>query len=442
MGLFTRRTKNREEAERRLEAALVQTAQDLFPGLSDLWNVSGVDTHPALMIPASLAAVSFVTKTLVGSDPVYEERLTSGKWKAVDDIEKIPKFLRAEDYHPNGIQTYDDLIGDLVVSIMISHGGYVVSLGSPGDFPDQVQTLPSWAAIMSRSVSVDPAKYQLRIGSVLNQYGRVIREGRVLDRYSPGVEGNYLYLSMLRWGSIPYGVDTVSTNRRTFLKHLSAIETSRRFAKNPLPSMVVEVDTDAEGSYQGDTSSLKRLKEQFASIGQDPDNPAVATTEVIIRKIHALRQSVGDIGLHEILMRSAADMGTIHGVMDTFLAAGKASSWGTVVRDLDRVVQSHTINPLKVKIQRAFSLMSLPGFRVRIVDEQLRPETKKERSDRLGSLVDDGIYSPNEARLELGKEPDSESESDRLRIPRARRRVDVEGRGRPEQYDVDDEDIE
>lgn len=437
MPLFARRTKRLEAEMAEMRAAVVATVESLLPGIGDVWTTGGVDTHPALMIPASIAAVNFVTQTLVGADPIYEEKRSSGRWVPTEDIEKIPYWLRPEDHHPNSLQTYDDMIGDLVVSIMISHGAYVIALGPPGDVPRNVQTIPSWAGSLDRKMIDGKEKDILRIDTSRTLTYGGENESVEFERYDQGMGGNYIYLSLLRWGSIPYGVDTVASNIQTFRKHLSAIKTSHRFAKNPMPSLVVETETDSEGSYTDDGSAVKRLKEQIASIGKDPDNPALATTEVQIRKIHELKQSVGDIGLSEIIARSAADMGTVFGVFDTFLSAGKSSTWGTIVRDLDRVVQSHKINPLKKKIQRAFSLMCDPGFRVRFDGTDLRPETPRELADRLGGLVDDGLLTPNEGRSQMSPsmEPHEGDNADKLREPRATRRP----RGTPEEYQNNDE---
>ena len=439
MAFFSRSSKFDEQKMAELRAEVERTIQNLFPGVSDAWNLGGIDLHPALMIPASLAAVSFVVKTLVGSEPFYESRQESGLWKPEENLENVPHWVRPGDYHPNSLQMYDDMIGDLVVSIMISHGAYIVALGAPGEFPERVQTLPSWAGDLSTINEDNKSRVTLRVGARQRLDGSIIEDtGRVLDRYDPGNGGNYLYLSMMRWGSIPYGVDVVSTNKQTFGKHLSAIKTARRFAKNPMPSMLVEASSEGEGSYEGDIKALERLKTQLGSIGQDPENPAVAVTEVVINKIHELKQSVGDTGLSSIMERAAADMGTVHGVFDTFLSAGKSSSWGTVVRDLDRIVQSHTILPLKVKMERAFSMLCEPGKRIRFEGAQLRPETPKEKYDRIGNAIDDGLITPNEGRYEVGREKDDDPISEKLAVPSARRRVDH--RGRPNDYQPQNND--
>lgn len=87
------------------------------------------------------------------------------------------------------------------------------------------------------------------------------------------------------------------------------------------------------------------------------------------------------------------------------------------IRPNMRLYYLETILPIVRKIN--FSFERFFGFELTEDTTNipgLQPELK-DQADYYATLVNTGIFTPNEARLELGKEPDSDPESDELRIP-------------------------
>lgn len=87
------------------------------------------------------------------------------------------------------------------------------------------------------------------------------------------------------------------------------------------------------------------------------------------------------------------------------------------IRPNHRLYYLETIIPIVRKINFAFERF----FGFKITEDTanipaLQPELQ-EQGSFLGSLVNTGIITPNEARATLGKEPDTDPSSDKLRIP-------------------------
>jgi len=123
------------------------------------------------------------------------------------------------------------------------------------------------------------------------------------------------------------------------------------------------------------------------------------------------------------------------GVPPLLLDAGNNAN----IRPNHRLFYLETIIPIVNKINAAFERFF--GFEIyedTTYIEALRPELADQAS-YYQSLVNGGILSANEARVELGRDPDPDPEHDKLRIPAniAGSAVDPSEGGRPPKKDPD-----
>ena len=351
--LFPRKPEKREASV---------SLSDLYGGVGvpyDLGDGVGVQqNHPAFMIPSSLHSIKLLTRAIVGATPMYQEEVSPGVWRQVEDRSRIPDFLRPYDRHPNPVQTYDEFMTDIVVSLIISHGSWVVSLNEPGQPAQQIQSIPAWSGTMDTNTDTNgQQRIQLRVGS-----GSVPKaQQRVYDRYNPGTGGSYLYMSELRWGNLPYGVDSTRALLKTLLKILSSIDTGYKFAKNPMPPMILEGGNPEAGQGGSQATSeqidLEKLMEDLKDAAADPDKPKAVLTNIVIRAIHHMYQPLSESGITEVIKHAPAEMASAFGISDDSVNSPDSSKQGSAIRDNDRIMLSHSVYPIKRKIERALSMM-------------------------------------------------------------------------------------
>lgn len=371
--------------------------QDLFDTGADLdWSGGSakagvrVTAESASALSQVYAAVRIISEAVASLPPSVIER-SPGELPVTLEL---PEWAR----YPNPEQTWLELVGEVMVSLLYHGNAYVLVDWAKGSVSDLTVLNPGSCSKPTRGVV------------------RVSAEGRSSDfveasaaRPAPSSGSEILHLRGVTKPGEPLGMSPITAHAETLGISLAAQSYGADwFANSATPSGLIELPADADLSEVGKSALRRAWRDLFGADRGQRNSVAVLTRGAQFKQLQVTPNEAQFLQTREY---GVSEVARIFGLPPHMLGDMRnTTGWGTGMAEQNLAFVTHTLRTWIERAEARFSILVERELRnskarLRLSEEQLLRGATRDRWDTLRANVAAGLMTADEARAAEGIGP-------------------------------------
>lgn len=370
--------------------------QDLFDTGADLdWTASSsqagvrVTERSATALTAVYAAQRIISEAIATLPP-----------SVVVQAGGVPEKLEAPGWlrHPNPESTWNELVGEVMVSLLSGGNGWA---------------LIEWRAGSVADITVlDPAKCSKPVRGIVRVSGDAgsYRDFPEVSAAAPArARFEVLHFKGLTRPGALVGVSPIADHAESLGVSLAAQSYGADwFANSATPSGLIELPPDADLSEVGKSALRRAWRDLFGANRGQRNSVAVLTRGA---KFKQLQVTPNESQFLQTRQYGVSEVARIYGIPPHMLGdMSNTTGWGSGMAEQNLAFVTHTLRPWLERLEARFSVLTAaetgnPLARLRLSEEELLRGATSDRWSTLRSNVAAGVMTADEARAAEGLAP-------------------------------------